>query len=131
MSLILLAVATEAGCPANDQPDLPSAKTQIEPELSPEQARAALLNFDGLPVVTGRDDDPVILDVKLGAIVRTDESVVTIGRFVSCDLKKKAWRIRVSNSGTGRLHWSAGSDGHFEMQSDGTWRAVRTSGYLT
>jgi hypothetical protein len=131
VSLILLAIAAEAGCPAKDHFDVPSKKTQTVPEISPEQARAALLNLGTLPVITGRDDDPLILDLKLGAVVRTDDSVVTIGRFFSCDLKKKTWRMSVSNSGTGRLHWSAGADGHFEIQSDGTWRAIQASGYIT
>ncbi len=107
---------------------MPSEKTQTEPEITTEQARAALLELSSLRVLTGREDDPIVLDLKSGAIARTNGSSVTIGRFFSCNLKEKTWQMAVSNA---RAHFAAAANGRFEFQSDGTWRAIQTGGYIT
>ena len=98
------------------------------PEISPEQARAALLRLGSLRVITGGEDDPIALDLKSGSVVRTNGSVVNIGRYFSCDLKEKTWEMRVSNRG---LRFAAGAKGKFFFQWDGTWLAVETSSYIS
>jgi hypothetical protein len=98
------------------------------PEISPEQARAALLRLGSLRVITGGDDDPIALDLKSGAVARTNGSVVTIGRFFSCNLKETTWEMSVSNRG---LRFAAGAKGKFIFQWDGTWLAIETSSYIT
>jgi hypothetical protein len=106
-------------------------KTQMEPEITPEQARAALLKLGSLRVITGGEEDPIALDLKSGAIAWTDGSNVTIGRFFSCNLKEKTWHMAVDNGRTGRMHFKAGANGKFEFQSDGTWRAMGGLRYIT
>ena len=70
----------------------------MEPEITPEQARAALLKLPSVRVITGGEDDPIFLDLKSGAVARTNDSVVTIGSFFSCNLKEKTWQMSVSNA---------------------------------
>jgi hypothetical protein len=128
VSLILLAIAADAGCTGKDQVDVSSKKAQTEPEITPEQARAALLKLASVRVITGGEDDPIVLDLKSGAVARTNDSVVTIGRFFSCNLKEKTWRMSV---GDPSWHFAAGANGNFEFRSDGTWRAIQRGGYIT
>jgi len=128
LSLILLAIAADAGCMGKDQVDVSSKKAPMEPEITPEQARAALLKLGSLRVITGGEDDPIVLDLKSGVVARTNDSVVNIGRFFSCNLKEKTWQMNVSNPG---MHFAAGANGNFEFQSDGTWRAIQSGGYIT
>src|SRR5262245_54678278 len=90
-----------------------SRKTQTEAAITPEQARAALLKLGSLRVVTGGEDDPIAVDLRSGVIAWTDGSNVTIGRFFSCNLQEKTWRMGVTNGRTGRLHFSAGANGRF------------------
>jgi hypothetical protein len=116
--LILLAIAADAGCLSKEQP----------PEITAEQARAALLKHTSLRVIFGGEDDPIALDLKSGAIARTDDSVVTIGKFFCCNLKERTWRMSVSNPA---IHFATGANGYFEFQSDGTWRAVTTDRFIT
>jgi hypothetical protein len=130
-SLLLVAIMAAAGCLGKHSPDVLGKKTQIETEITPEQARAALLKLRSLRVLTGGEDDPIFLDLKSGAIARTGGTSVTIGRFFSCDLKKKTWQMAVGNGRTGKAHFSAGANGRFELQSDGTWLAIETGGYIT
>jgi hypothetical protein len=127
-SLILFAIASTAGCVGKGPVDVSTKKPLVDPEITPEQARAALLKLPSIRVITGGEDDPNVLDLKSGAVARTDDSVVTIGRFFSCDLKKKTWEMHVSNP---RAHFAAGGKGYFEFQSDGTWRAMETESYIT
>jgi hypothetical protein len=98
------------------------------PEISPEQARSALLRLGSLRVITGGEDDPIALDLKSVAVARTNGSVVTIGRFFSCNLKEKTWEMSVSNRS---LRFAAGAKGKFIFQWDGTWLAIETSSYIT
>jgi hypothetical protein len=132
-SLILLAISANAGCIGKDQLDVSSKKKRVEPQITPEQARAALLKLGSLRTFTGGEDSLIRLNLKSGAVARTNDSVVTIGRFYSCNLKERTWRMEVvvGNVSNPRMHYSAGAEGRFEFQSDGTWRAVQTSGYQT
>jgi hypothetical protein len=122
VSLILLAIAADAGCVGKDQVDVFSKKAQTDPELTREQARAALLKLVSIRIITGGEGDPIVLDLKSGAVARTNDSVVTIGSFFSCSLKEKTWRMSVSNP---RMHFAGDANGNFEFQSDGTWRAIQ------
>ena len=99
--LLLVAIMSAAGCVGKHRPDVPGTKAQIETELTPEQARAALLKLRSWRVLTGREDDPIFLDLKSGAVARTDGSRVTIGKFFSCDLKERTWQMAFSNGRTG------------------------------
>ncbi len=119
-SVILVAVAVAVGYLGKGRP--------TEPELTPEQAREALLELHSLRVLTGREDDPIAVDLRSGAIARTNDSEVTIGRLFSCNLKEKTWRMAVSNPSR---HFYAGANGRFEFQSDGTWRAIQITKYIT
>ena len=130
-SLLVVAIVAAAGCLGKHRPDVPGKKTPMETEITPEQARAALQRLRSLRVLTGGEDDPVFLDLKSGAIAGTDGSSVTIGKFFSCNLKEKTWQMAVSNGRTGRAHFSAGANGRFELQSDGTWLAIETGGFIT
>jgi hypothetical protein len=98
------------------------------PEISPEQARAALLRLGSLRVITGGEDDPIALDLKSAAVSRTNGSVVTIGKYFSCNLKEKTWEMSVSNRG---LRFAAGAKGKFIFRWDGTWVAIETSSYIS
>ena len=126
--LMLLGIAVETGCLGKDQSDVSAKQTQMAPAITPEQARAALLKLGSLRMITGGVDDPIFLDLKSGAVVQTEDSVVTIGRYFFCNLKEKTWRMSVSNP---RIHFFAGANGRFERQSDGTWRAIRKTSYIT
>jgi hypothetical protein len=121
-SLILLVIAATAAY---------LGKKHADTAITPEQARSALLKLRSLRVLTGGEDDPIAVDLRSGAIAWTDGSSVTIGRFFSCNLKEKTWQMAVSNGRTGRGHFSAGANGRFEPQSDGTWLAIETGGYIT
>jgi hypothetical protein len=127
-SLIVLAIPAAAGCTGKHGPDGRGEPARTGPEITPEEARAALLKLDSLRVVTGGEFDPVVLDLKFGAISRTNASVVTIGKFFSCNLKAKTWQMGLRNPQT---HFGAGASGRFEFQSDGRWRAIKESGYIT
>jgi hypothetical protein len=129
-SLLLVAIMA-AGCGGKHRADVPGPETQIETELTPEQARAALLKLRSWRVLTGREDDPIFLDLKSGPIARTDGSRVKIGRLFSCDLKERTWQMAFSNGRTGKAHFSTSANGRFELQSDGTWRAIETGGHIT
>ncbi len=126
-SLILLTMAS-AGCLGKKHPDVPGEKTQTNPTITPEQARAALLKLGSLRVLTGGADDPIAVDLRSGSIARTDSSSVTIGKFFSCNLKEKTWQMAVSNPS---IHFRAGANGTFELQSDGTWLAIQTGRFIT
>jgi hypothetical protein len=89
------------------------------------------LKLSSLRVVAGGEDDPIAVDLRSGAIAWTSGSSLTIGRFISCDLKEKTWRMAVDNGRAGRLHFAAGASGRFEWQSDGTWRAIVTDSFIT
>jgi hypothetical protein len=130
-SLLVVAIMAAAGCLGKHRPDVPGEKTRMATEITPEQARAALLRLHSLRVLTGGEDDPILLDLKSGAIAQTDGSSVTIGRFCSCNLKEKTWQMAFSNGRAGRAHFSWGANGRFELQSDGTWLAIETGGYIT
>ena len=119
-SLILVAIAAPAGCLGKHHPS--------EPEITPEQAREALLKLDSLRVLTGGVDDPIAVDLRTGAIARANDGAVTIGRLFSCKLQQKTWFMVVSNPSR---HFRAGASGKFEFQSDGTWRAIQINSYIT
>jgi hypothetical protein len=106
-------------------------KKPMEPAITPEQARAALLKLGRLRVITGGEGDPIAVDLRSGAITWTDASRLTIGRFFSCNLREKTWRMAFSNGRTGRAHFSTGANGRFEWQSDGTWLAIETDRFIT
>ena len=89
------------------------------------------MKLGSLRVVTGGEDDPIAVDLRSGAIAWTNGSSVTIGRFFSCNLKEKTWHMAVDNGRAGRAHFAAGANGRFELQSDGTWRAIETDSYIT
>jgi hypothetical protein len=103
---------------------VPSEKTPPEPEITAEEARAALLKCPDIRVIRSGEDDPIFVDLKSGAIVQTNSTNVRIGKFVTCNLKNKLWKFGVSNPS---MHFSAHVDGRFELQPDGTWRAILTS----
>jgi len=131
-SLILLAIAADAGCRRKNHLDVSSKKTQMEPEITAEQARAALLKLDGLPRYHSGEDDPILVDLKYGVVARPSNSVVRFGKIFSCNLKEKTWHMRFSNNAANpRWHFSTGANGKFEYQSDGTWRAIKTGYYIT
>jgi len=146
-SLVLLVIAADAGCQTQREPEITPEQARAapgdqprhrvvapqEPEITPEQARAALLKLDSLPGFLIGEHDFIRRDLKTGAVARASDSVVTIGRFVSCNLKEKTWQMHVSGgaSAPSRLHYSAGANGEFEFQADGTWRAILLGSYIT
>ena len=91
-SLILLAIAA-GGVYLWNKP--------MEPAITPEQARAALLKLGRLRVITGGEGDPIAVNLRSGAIAWTDASRLTIGRFFSCNLREKTWQMAFSNGRTG------------------------------
>ena len=100
-------------------------KPRPVPEITPEQARAALLELRCVRAFTGGEDDPAVLELKQGAIVRVSDSVVKIGRFFSCNLKEKTWRMGYGIPGdTPKRGFSVEAEGRFECPPNGTWRAV-------
>jgi hypothetical protein len=96
----------------------PSAPQQI----TPEEARAALLKLKSLRVITGGEDDPIYVDLKTGAIAWIDESTIDIGKFISCNLKENTWRMGVGNPA---MRFAAHAEGRFERGAFGTWRAIQ------
>jgi hypothetical protein len=131
-ALILLVLAAAVGCRGRDL-DATCKKAHAEPEVTPEQARAALFKLDTLPRYEGGENDRILLDLKSGAVARTSDSIVTIGKFFSLNLKEKTWRMSVSFEYPGhpKMNFSAAVNGKFEYQSDGSWRAIQTGGYMT
>jgi hypothetical protein len=132
-TLFLLAIGTTFGCQGRDSVNASSKKAQTEPEITLEQARAALLKLDSLPRYRSGENDPILLDLKSGAVAQTSDSIVTIGRFFSLNLKEKTWRMSVhfEYPGHPKMNFSAAANGKFEYQSDATWRAIQTGGYMT
>jgi hypothetical protein len=132
-TLIFLVVAATVGCGGRGPVKATSKKTLPEPEITPEQARAALLKLDSLPRYKSGENDPILLDLKSGAVARTSDSIATIGKVFSLNLKEKTWRMSVSfeYAGHPKMNFAAGANGKFEYQSDGTWRAIQTGGYIT
>jgi hypothetical protein len=122
-SVILLVIAADAGC---------QTQTQRELEITPEQARSALLKLDSLPRYLSGEADPIRLDLKTGAIARTNDSVVTIGKFFSCNLKEKTWKMSFGLIGaTPKMNFATSAEGKFEFQPNGTWRAIQTGSDIT
>jgi hypothetical protein len=132
-TLILLVVAAAVGCRGRAPVNATSKKAQAAPEITPEQARAALLKLTGLPRFRSGEDDPILQDLKSGTVARTRDSIVTIGKFFSLNLKEKTWRMNVDfeYAGHPKMNFSAAANGKFEYQSDGSWRAIQTGGYMT
>ena len=113
-------------------PDAFGRKTQEEPEITPEQARAALLKLNSLPRYLSGENDPIRLDLKTGAVTRINDPVATIGRFFSCNLKEKTWQMSFSITGaTPKMNFATGAHGKFEFQPDGTWKAIEGIDYIT
>ena len=131
--LILLTISAEPGCRGKDQFDASREKTQVPPQITPEQARAALLKLDKLPRYSGGESDPIHLDLKNGAVARLNDSRVTIGKFFSIDLKKKSWEMsfHIRVAPVSKMNFSTGANGKFEFTSDGTWRAIIEGRYIT
>ena len=129
--LYLVVASCVAGCPAKDRTNTPSDKVQQEPEIRPEQARAALLALDSLRAIKRGKDEPVFLDLKRGELFRTDDATLRIGKFITCDPKQKTWQMSISNGLKGRLHYSENVQGIFQRQPDGSWRAIRTGGSVS
>ena len=115
------------GCVGPDDPAAKSEKTQTKQSITPEQARAALLELKSIRVISGGEDDPVFVNLKTGAITWTSGSTVNIGSFISCNLNDRTWKMEVGDGA--RFHASA--NGTFERQSDGTWRAIQTGGSIS
>jgi hypothetical protein len=127
-SLILLVAVSAAGYLGRKHTDAVVEQTQTEPDITPEEARAALLNLGTLAVLTGGENDRIIVDLRNGAVKWRHESNVTIGKFISCNLTEKTWEMEVHNF---EMHFAAGASGKFERQSDGTWRAIVTERYIS
>jgi hypothetical protein len=104
------------------------ALERVVQEITAEQARAALLQLRDIRVITGGEDDPIFRDLKTSPITRADDSRVTIGKFISCNLKENTWRMELHNDA---IHFHAKANGRFERQLDGSWKAIQTSGYIT
>jgi hypothetical protein len=126
--LILLSIASAAGCLSRDDAAARTETTQTQQQITAEQARAALLNLESIRVLTGGEDDPIFVDLQTGTIAWTNESTVKIGRFISCNLKDNTWQMTVGNP---RIHFHADANGIFERESDGTWRAIQTGASIT
>ncbi|MHB1561620.1 MAG: hypothetical protein ACYC61_29575 [Isosphaeraceae bacterium] len=128
-SLVVLAVAAAVGCGGNPPAAEPALITPEPALITPESARAALLRLESLQWAGGGVIDP-FAELKTGAIVSTGGSNVTIGRFFSCDLKKKTWRMDFSNGRTGKAAFACGASGRFEWH-DGIWEAIETESSIT
>jgi hypothetical protein len=128
VALIFAVIVTVDGCMSRNDRSERMETVQIEQPITPEQARAALLELKSIRVITGDEDDPILKDLRSATIARTNESRITIGRFISCNLKERTWQMSVGNP---EIHFHATINGNFEPQSDGTWRAIRTGGSIT
>ncbi len=130
-TLILLVVAAAVGCRGRDPVPATRKYTQ-EPEITPEQARGALLKLDRLPRYESGENDPILLDLKSGAVTRTGD-FVSIGRFFSFNPNEKTWRmsVRFEYPAHAKMNFSAGANGRFELQSDGTWLAIQAGGHIS
>lgn len=126
---ILAAVALAAGSlEMKNQAPARKEETRTKPPITPEQARAALLKLN-IRVLTGKEDDPVWVNLRDGLIVRTGATKVKIGDFCSCDLDKGTWDVGFAIETEPTFHF--GANGRFERQTDGTWRAIQTGGHIT
>ena len=114
-SWILVAVA--AGCSG-----------QAKQEITAEEARAALLNLRSIRVITGGKDDPIYVDLTTGSVARVSDSTVTIGKFITCNLKENTWEM---SAAAPDIHFFAHSKGRFERQADGTWLAINMGGSIS
>ena len=127
-SLILLVFFAAAGFQETYAGPVRKEKTEANQQITPEQARTALAALESLRVITGDEDDPIFVNLKTGEIRWIDESTFTIGKFIFCNLKANTWHMSVANEAA---HFFAAMEGKFERHSDGVWRAVRTSGWIT
>jgi hypothetical protein len=127
-SWMLVTIAAVAGCLGKNDATVQTEKLQAKQQITPEEARAALLKLKSIRVITGGEDDPIYLDLKTGAIEWTGESTLAIGRFFSCNLKENTWEMTISSPS---IHFHATAKGKFERQADGTWSAEQTSGSIT
>ena len=113
-------------------PDKPIGKTQVEPIITAEQARAAILKLNEFPRLRGGEDDPIFKGLKHGAIDQTNDPDVKIGNYFSCNLKEKTWKMNYHIRGkTAKSSFSCSANGTFELQFDGTWKATQTGGHIT
>jgi hypothetical protein len=123
-SLVLLLLVGAAGCLRTVDPE---ALTE-PPQITAEEARAALLKLESIRVISGKENDPVYVDLKSGAITRVSDSKVEIGSFISCNLKENTWEMSIGNP---EIHFHARASGTFERQPNGTWRAIQTGGSIS
>jgi hypothetical protein len=127
-SLFLAAIASAAGCLGRDDAAARTEKAETKQPITPEQARTALLKLKSIRVLTGGEDDPIFVDLKTGAIAWTSESTVTIGKFISCNLTERTWRMGVANPDA---QFFANAHGRFECHADGTWQAIETGSSIS
>ena len=73
----------------------PAVSAEGQPNITPDLARAALLELESIRVFTGDDTDPIFLDLQSGTVTWLDESTVTIGRFMTCNLEEGTWDMTI------------------------------------
>jgi hypothetical protein len=99
-----------------------SPSEELGPRITPEEARTALIEFKGIRVWNGGDDDPVVVDLKTGPIVWRSASIADIGRFCSCNIADNSWEFNLMTNED--KPFLACAKGTFQRRADGKWEAI-------